>query len=69
MPYHHHFDSDCVCHLCGFDGAEWDHWKKHTYEGKAQPDIKEPICPNSNLDATEYDRPDYEYDPDDYWQL
>jgi hypothetical protein len=40
----HDFDKDCVCKDCGHDGAEWHHWKNHTYEGKAQPDAKPPLC-------------------------
>jgi|GEM_PF-2618028 len=40
----HEFDDDAVCIHCGFDGAEWWHWKKHTHEGLAQPDAKEPQC-------------------------
>ncbi len=41
---HHDFDDDAVCTKCGFDGAEWWHWKHMTYEGKAQPDAKQPRC-------------------------
>lgn len=40
----HEWDDDAVCIYCGFDGAEWHHWKHHTYEGKAQPDAKPPLC-------------------------
>ena len=40
----HNFDEDCVCTDCGFDGAEWSHWKRHTYEGKASPETKQPLC-------------------------
>jgi hypothetical protein len=43
----HDFDEDAVCVHCGFDGAEWWHWKHQTYEGKAS-DAKQPSC-------TEYD--------------
>lgn len=43
-PYRHHeYDDDAVCVKCGFDGAEWSHWKKHTYEGRAS-DAKAPQC-------------------------
>lgn len=42
-PGQHDFDDDCVCIKCGFDGAEWSHWKKWTYEGKAS-DAKQPRC-------------------------
>lgn len=40
----HNFDDDCVCTDCGFDGAEWSHWKNYTYEGKASPNAKKPFC-------------------------
>lgn len=40
----HNFDEDSVCIDCGFDGAEWSHWKHHTYEGKASPATKRPRC-------------------------
>lgn len=39
----HEFDGDCVCMRCGFDGAEWWHWKKFTREGSAS-DAKQPQC-------------------------
>lgn len=42
-PASHQFDDDCVCTRCGFDGAEWHHWKHFTYEGKAS-DAKSPPC-------------------------
>ena len=69
MPYQHHYDTDCVCHLCGFDGAEWAWWK-HTDEGKASPEIRAPICPNSTLDAAIYDKVDQDdiWDDDDSWE-
>lgn len=40
----HEWDDDAVCIHCGFDGAEWHHWKHYTYEGKAQPEAKPPLC-------------------------
>lgn len=40
----HSFDDDAVCTDCGFDGAEWAHWRHHTYEGKAQPNARPPLC-------------------------
>lgn len=40
----HEYDDDSVCIHCGFDGAEWHHWKHHTYEGKAQPEATPPLC-------------------------
>lgn len=39
----HDFDDDCVCIHCGFDGAEWHHWKHRTYEGRAS-DAQQPEC-------------------------
>lgn len=39
----HEWDDDAVCIHCGFDGAEWAHWKKNTYEGRAS-DAKMPPC-------------------------
>lgn len=39
----HEFDEDAVCIHCGFDGAEWSHWKHNTWEGKAS-DAKQPLC-------------------------
>jgi hypothetical protein len=43
----HDFDEDGCCTKCGFDGAEWHHWKHSTWEGRAQPDAKPPRCTNS----------------------
>ena len=43
-PLPHEFDDDACCIHCGFDGAEWHHWKNHTWEGKGQPDAKPPLC-------------------------
>jgi hypothetical protein len=40
----HEFDDDAVCIHCGFDGAEWHHWKHNTWEGKAKPDARQPRC-------------------------
>jgi hypothetical protein len=31
----HTWDEDAVCVHCEFDGAEWHHWKRSTYEGQA----------------------------------
>lgn len=31
----HDFDDDGVCTRCGFDGAEYIHWKKYTAEGRS----------------------------------
>jgi hypothetical protein len=41
--YRHEFDDDAVCIHCNFDGAEWSHWKRNTYEGRAS-DAKAPLC-------------------------
>ncbi len=41
---HHEWDDDGVCIYCGFDGAEWHWWKHSTYEGRAQPEAKQPPC-------------------------
>lgn len=27
-----------------FDGAEWYWWKHSTYEGRAQPEARQPLC-------------------------
>lgn len=40
----HEFDEDACCIHCGFDGAEWHHWKHNTWEGRAQPDARQPKC-------------------------
>lgn len=47
----HNFDEDAVCADCGFDGAEWYWWKKHTYEGKAHPEAKPPLCTHTGRDV------------------
>lgn len=41
----HDYDEDAVCMKCGFDGAEWHHWKHNTYEGRAS-NAKQPLCNN-----------------------
>lgn len=43
-PLCHEWDDDGCCIRCGFDGAEWWHWKHMTYEGKAQPQARMPRC-------------------------
>ena len=43
VPGRHQFDDDAVCVHCGFDGAEWWHWKRNTYEGKAS-EATQPLC-------------------------
>lgn len=43
VPGMHDFDDDAICRKCGFDGAEWWHWKHCTYEGNAS-DEKQPRC-------------------------
>lgn len=40
----HEWDDDGCCVHCGFDGAEWEWWKKETYEGRAQPEAEMPPC-------------------------
>lgn len=42
-PIPHAFDDDSICTRCGFDGAEWIHWKRNTYEGRSS-DLKAPSC-------------------------
>lgn len=44
----HKFDEDAICEYCGFDGAEWWHWKHNTYEGKSS-DAKQPECLQNNF--------------------
>ena len=44
----HRFDDDAVCIHCGFDGAEWWHWKRNTYEGRAS-ELSEPDCKSEGL--------------------
>lgn len=39
----HEWDDDACCIICGFDEAEWWHWKHNTYEGRASI-IKQPPC-------------------------
>lgn len=39
----HEWDDDGCCLHCGFDGAEYAWWKT-TYEGKARPDARMPLC-------------------------
>ena len=40
----HDFDDEGACAFCGFDGAEWNHWRYQTYEGRAQPEARMPRC-------------------------
>ncbi len=40
----HEWDEDACCIHCGFDGAEWWHWKRNTYEGRANTEAKPPLC-------------------------
>lgn len=39
----HDWDEEAICTKCGFDGAEWDYWRHHTYEGRAS-DAPLPSC-------------------------
>ena len=41
---HHDFDDDACCIHCGFDGAEWHQWRHNTWEGRAQPEARQPLC-------------------------
>lgn len=41
---HHDWDDDGCCIHCGFDGAEWHWWKHSTYEGRAHPEARQPLC-------------------------
>lgn len=49
--YRHEFDDDACCIHCGFDGAEWSHWKKNTHEGRAS-DEKQPLCTHRQAGAS-----------------
>lgn len=40
----HTFDNDGVCIHCGLDGAEWSHWRRNTWEGRAAEDVHQPEC-------------------------
>jgi hypothetical protein len=40
----HYWDEDGCCETCGFDGAEWHHWKHSTYEGRAMENARMPNC-------------------------
>ncbi len=64
----HIFDQDGTCLICGFDGAEFHHWKTSTYEGKASPEVKQPECKTiSQKEWNTYkDRQDLEEDFDYY---
>lgn len=42
-PRGHEFTEDGICLHCGFDGAEFHHWKHHTAEGLAS-DASCPPC-------------------------
>jgi hypothetical protein len=52
----HKFDEDAVCIHCGFDGAEWSHWKRHTYEGRAS-EARQPLCERRPTMAERLSRP------------
>lgn len=41
---HHEWDHEGCCIYCDFDGAEWHWWKHSTYEGRAQPEARQPQC-------------------------
>ena len=42
----HDWDDDGCCVHCGFDGAEWHHWRYSTYEGRAK---QTPIPPCNKI--------------------
>lgn len=42
----HDWDEDGCCRHCGFDGAEWHHWRHNTYEGRA---MQTPIPPCNKI--------------------
>lgn len=48
-PALHEWDDDGCCVHCGYDGAEYVWWRRHTYEGLA---LKTPMPPcRKALDA------------------
>jgi len=47
----HEWNEDAVCRHCGFDGAEFWHWKHNTYEGRAS-DMTQPECTVWREDTT-----------------
>lgn len=57
--YGHDFNDDAVCTRCGFDGAEWAHLRRHTYEGRAS-DEKQPLCSVPGLERNRFPRRDEE---------
>lgn len=62
----HANDRDCVCTVCGFDGAEWYWWKNNTYEGRADEETKMPECKPHDIKINETLRElDYDYGYDD----
>jgi hypothetical protein len=44
MLRRHEWDDDACCIHCGFDGAEWSHLKHNTWQGRAEPEAKPPLC-------------------------
>lgn len=49
----HDFDDDACCIHCGFDGAEWHHWRHNTYEGLATRDTQPPCSEYSEYRRAE----------------
>jgi len=47
----HEYDNDASCIYCGFDGAEYHHWRYNTYEGLAMK-IPAPLCITPNEKET-----------------
>lgn len=58
----HLFDLDCVCVDCGFDAAEWHHWKRHTYEGRANTTARQPLCTAVGRPADVYQPIGFDYE-------
>ncbi len=54
----HNFDDDAVCTDCGFDSAEWHYWKHSTYEGRAKPEARPPLCTNAGRPVDMWPQPD-----------
>lgn len=43
VKFPHVLDNDATCVCCGFDGAEWHHWRHSTHEGQALQ-TPQPLC-------------------------
>lgn len=40
----HDFDDDAVCVKCGFDGAEWWHYRQTQHPDDRDPNERQPEC-------------------------